>query len=77
MFKKLSPRQKLLLIFVLVASIVTALIYFEQIAILYVLATLALVTLLIVVAFADLESVGVDTKPAPEEESGTQAADPK
>ncbi len=33
-------------------------IYFEQIAMLYVLATLALVVLLLIVAFADLESVG-------------------
>jgi hypothetical protein len=43
---------------VAVAIVIGTLIYLEQIAILYVLATLALVALLLVVAFADLESVG-------------------
>lgn len=42
----------------LVALVVGLLIYFEQLAILYVLATLALVALLLLVAFADLENVG-------------------
>lgn len=43
---------------VAVAIIIGSLIYFEQIAILYVLATVSLVALLLVVAFADLENVG-------------------
>lgn len=43
---------------VAVAIVIGTLIYLEQIAILYVLATLALVALLLIVAFADLESVG-------------------
>lgn len=43
---------------VAVAIVIGTLIALEQIAILYVLATLALVALLMVVAFADLESVG-------------------
>jgi hypothetical protein len=43
---------------VAVAIVIGTLIYLEQIAILYVLATLALVALLLVVAFADLENVG-------------------
>ncbi len=43
---------------VAVGAIIGSLIYFEQISILYVLTTLALVVLLLVVGFADLESVG-------------------
>jgi hypothetical protein len=39
----------------LVTVIIGALIYYEQISILYVIATLALVALLITVGFADLE----------------------
>ncbi len=41
-----------------VAVVIGTLIYLEQIAILYVLATISLVVLLIIVAFSDLESVG-------------------
>ncbi len=41
-----------------VALVIAALIIFEQIALLYVLATLALVTLLLIVGFSDLEKVG-------------------
>ncbi len=41
-----------------VAIVIGTLIYLEQIAILYVLATISLVVLLIIVAFSDLESVG-------------------
>jgi len=47
-----------LLWLVAVGIVIGTLIYFEQIAILYVLATLALVALLLIVAFADLENVG-------------------
>lgn len=42
----------------LVGVILGVLIYLEQIALLYVLATLGLVVLLLVVGFADLEKVG-------------------
>jgi len=42
----------------LVAVVIGILIYLEQIAVLYVLATVSLVSLLLVVAFADLEKVG-------------------
>lgn len=42
----------------LVALVIGVLIYLEQIAVLYVLATLGLVILLIVVGFSDLENVG-------------------
>ncbi|MBA3784460.1 MAG: hypothetical protein H0X15_02820 [Acidobacteria bacterium] len=42
----------------LVSIVIGTLLYFEQIAILYVLATLSLVLLLLVVGFADLEKVG-------------------
>ena len=41
-----------------VAVVIGTLIYLEQIAILYVLATIGLVALLLVVAFSDLERVG-------------------
>lgn len=45
---------------VLVSIIIGVLIYLEQIALLYVLATLSLVALLLVVGFADLEKVNRD-----------------
>lgn len=45
----------------IVAVVIGTLIYFQQIALLYVLATIALVVLLLIVGFADLESVGVET----------------
>ena len=47
-----------LLWFLAVAVVIGTLIYLEQIAILYVLATITLVALLLIVAFADLENVG-------------------
>jgi hypothetical protein len=42
----------------LVSIVIGTLIAYEQIAVLYVLATLTLVVLLLIVAFADLEGVG-------------------
>ena len=54
----MSRRTAALLWFLLVAIVIGTLIALEQIAILYVLATLALVALLLIVAFADLENVG-------------------
>ena len=54
---KLSRRTIALLILALVGVIIGTLIYYEQISILYVLVTLALVILLLVVGFADLEGV--------------------
>lgn len=47
-----------LLWLVAVTILVGALVAYEQISILYVLATLSIVSLLIVVGFADLEQVG-------------------
>ena len=58
--KRFGRRTVALFWLVLVAVVVTALIVMEQIAILYVLATLGLVWLLITVAFADLEHVNAD-----------------
>jgi hypothetical protein len=55
---KLGRRTTALLWLLVVAIVLGTLIYLEQIAILYVLATLALVALLLIVAFADLENVG-------------------
>ncbi len=55
--KKFGRRTIALFWLLLVGIVIGTLIYFEQISILYVLATLALVTLLLIVGFADLEGV--------------------
>lgn len=55
---KISRRTTALIWLTLAAIIIAVFIYFEQIAILYVLATLGIVLLLLIVAFADLENVG-------------------
>ncbi len=56
----LSRRTMALIGALVVGIIITALLAYEQIAILYVLVTLALTALLLTVAFADLEHVGND-----------------
>lgn len=58
---RFSRRTVALFWLVLVAIVIGALIAYEQIAVLYVLATLFLVVLLLIVAFADLENVGRNT----------------
>ena len=58
---KYSRRSVALFWLLIVAIVIGALIYFEQIAILYVLATLALAVLLLIVGFSDLEKVGVES----------------
>lgn len=55
---KYSRRTIALFWIVLVSIFIGILLYLEQIALLYVIATLGLVVLLLVVAFADLERVG-------------------
>lgn len=57
---KYSRRTVAFFWLVLVSVVIGTLIAYEQIAALYVLATVALVILLLIVAFADLESVGRD-----------------
>lgn len=57
-FSSMSRRTKAVLWLLLAAIGIGALIVLEQIAILYVVATLAIVLLLLIVAFADLENVG-------------------
>lgn len=57
---KYSRRAVALFWLAMVAVVIGVLIYFQQIALLYVLATIALVALLIIVGFADLENVGVE-----------------
>ena len=57
---KYSRRSVALFWLVMVALVIGILIYFQQIAVLYVLATGALVALLLIVGFADLEKVGVE-----------------
>jgi len=54
----MGRRTLALLWMLLVAIVIGVLIAYEQISILYVLATLSIVTLLLIVGFADLESVG-------------------
>lgn len=58
--QKYSRRTIALFWLLLVAIVIGTLIYLEQIAVLYVLATVSLVVLLLIVGFADLEKVGVD-----------------
>jgi Gpi18-like mannosyltransferase len=57
---KYSRRTVALFWLFIFSVVIGALLYFEQIAVLYVLATLSLVALLLVVAFADLEHVGIE-----------------
>jgi hypothetical protein len=57
---KFSRRSIALFWLALVAIVIGVLIYYQQIALLYVLATVALVALLLIVGFSDLEKVGVD-----------------
>ena len=56
--KGISRRMIALLGMLLVGIIIAVLIGYEQISVLYVLVTLALVALLLIVGFADLEGVG-------------------
>ena len=56
--KKLSRRTATLLWLVAVSIVIGVLIAYEQISVLYVLATLSIVALLLIVGFADLEGVG-------------------
>ncbi len=58
--KGLGRRSMALLWLAGTAVLVGILVYLEQIALLYAVATVALVVLLLVVAFADLENVGRD-----------------
>ncbi len=53
----MSRRSAALLWMLLVAIVIGVLIAYEQISILYVLATLSIVTLLLIVGFANLEGV--------------------
>jgi hypothetical protein len=55
---KFSRRTVALFWCLIVGIVIGFLIYWEQIALLYVIATLGLVGLLLVVGFADLEGVG-------------------
>ena len=55
---KFSRRTVALFWCLLVGIVIGFLIYWEQIALLYVFATLGLVALLLIVGFADLEKVG-------------------
>ena len=56
--KKFGRRTVALFWLILVGIVIGTLIAYEQISVLYVLATLSLVALLLIVGFADLEGVG-------------------
>ncbi len=58
--KKFSRRTIVFFWLALVSAVIGTLIYLEQIAVLYVLATIGLVALLSIVAFADLENLSYD-----------------
>lgn len=58
--RKFGRRSIALITCGLVAVVCGTLIAFEQIPVLYLLATVSLVVLLLIVAFSDLESVGRD-----------------
>ena len=62
-FSRFGRRTVALFWLVLVGIVLGVLLYFEQIAILYVLATLSLAVLLLIVGFADLEHVGICDDP--------------
>jgi hypothetical protein len=55
--ERYSRRAIALFCLAIVSIVIFTLIYFEQIAILYILTTLALAVLLLIVGFADLEKV--------------------
>lgn len=55
---KFSRRTVALLWLLILSVVIGTLLYLEQIAVLYVLATLSLVVLMLIVAFSDLEKVG-------------------
>lgn len=58
--KKFSRRTIALFWTLVVGIVIGSLIYYEQISVLYVLATLSLVVLLLIVGFSDLERVSAD-----------------
>jgi hypothetical protein len=58
--EKYSRRSIALFWLAIISIVIFSLIYFEQIAVLYILATLTLVVLLLIVGFADLEKVSRD-----------------
>lgn len=58
--QRFSRRTIALFWFLAVAVVIGILIYLEQIALLYALATIGLVVLLLIVGFADLENVNRD-----------------
>lgn len=58
--KKFSRRTVALFWLLAIAIVIGILIYLEQIALLYVLATVGLVALLVIVGFSDLEKVERD-----------------
>jgi cell division protein FtsW (lipid II flippase) len=56
--RKFTRRMMTLIYFVITAVVIATLLAYERIDVLYILATLGLVVLLLIVAFADLEGRG-------------------
>lgn len=73
--KRDRRRQKALLGMIAVGAIIGLLIYFEQVAVIYILSTLSLIALLLLVGFSDLEKVGTEenTFTPNESQPGTKA----
>lgn len=61
-----TRRKKAFVLMLAVIGGLAALLYFEQVALIYVLATFGLVVLLLIVAFADLEKIGQASEQAAE-----------
>lgn len=73
--KSFSRRRKALLWMIVSGGVIGVLIYLEQIAIVYILSTLALILLLLIVAFADLERVGVEDSKESNQSTGIKTTE--
>ena len=57
---RLGRRGKIFITLAVIFGTLAVLLYFEQVAIIYIGSALALIVLLIVVAFSDLEKIGIN-----------------
>ncbi len=58
--RRVGRRMKVFITLAIVITTLAVLLYFEQLAIIYIGSTMALIVLLILVAFSDLETIGVN-----------------
>jgi len=71
----LSRRKQVFLILSVIAGVLAALLYFEQVAVIYILSTISLIVLLLVVAFSDLERVGQEDESGQTVDASASEAD--